>query len=111
MLALSGLLCAATAAATSQSPPADANGVPTLVEVYWQWSRTISMPALSNIVVLDPEVAKVEPAIDGLQIFGLERGETIVLGYLHDKPVSIRVRVGPGPGGAISPSPLPRQGG
>src|SRR5438270_2339113 len=68
------------------------------------------MPALSNIVVLDPEVAKVEPAMDGLQIFGLERGETIVLGYLHDKPVSIRVRVVPRPVVAISPSLLRRQG-
>ncbi|HMC29711.1 MAG TPA: hypothetical protein VKL99_02680, partial [Candidatus Angelobacter sp.] len=106
IIALSGLLCAAAA----QSPPVDANGVPTLVEVYWQWSRTISMPALSNIVVLDPEVAKVEPAMDGLQIFGLERGETIVLGYLHDKPVSIRVRVVPRPVVAISPSLLRRQG-
>ena len=92
LLALSGMLCAAS----PQAQQTDANGVPTLVEVYWQWSRMVSVPALTNVVVLDPEIAKVEPAMDGLQIYGLERGETVVLGYLHDKPVSIRVRVIPG---------------
>ena len=106
LIALSGLLCAGA----TQSQQVDANGVPSLVEVYWQWSRTISVPPLANIVVLDPEVARVEPAMDGLQIYGLERGETVVLGYLHDKPVSIRVRVVPRPVVAISPSLLRRQG-
>ncbi len=106
LLALSGMLCAAS----PQAQQTDANGVPTLVEVYWQWSRMVSVPALSNVVVLDPEIAKVEPAMDGLQIYGLERGETVVLGYLHDKPVSIRVRVIPRPIVAISPSLLRRQG-
>ncbi|HET9836818.1 MAG TPA: hypothetical protein VFR84_01195, partial [Candidatus Angelobacter sp.] len=106
LLALSGMLCAAS----TQMQQTDANGVPTLVEVYWQWSRTVSVPALTNVVVLDPEIAKVESALDGLQIYGLERGETVVLGYLHDKPVSIRVRVIPRPMVAISPSLLRRQG-
>ena len=32
---------------------------------------------------------------DGIQIFGLARGETVLLGYLHDRPVSIRLRVVP----------------
>src|SRR5579859_4125370 len=106
LLALSGMLCAAS----PQAQQTDANGVPTLVEVYWQWSRMVSVPGLTNIVVLDPEIAKAEPAMDGLQIYGLERGETVVLGYLHDKPVSIRVRVVPRPMAVIAPSLLRHQG-
>ena len=87
----------------------DANGIPSLAEVYWQSSRTINMPGLSNLIVLDPEIAKVEAAGEGLQIFGLSRGETVVVGYLHDKPVSIRVRVVARPIVMVSPSLLRRQ--
>jgi SdrD B-like domain len=104
---LGSLLCAHAFAASGQT---DANGMPSLVEVYWQWSRTVALPPLTNIVVLDPEIARVETATDGLQIFGLARGETVVLGYLHEKPVSIRVRVVPRPIVAIPPSLLHRQG-
>jgi len=87
----------------------DANGIPSLAEVYWQSSRTINIPGLSNLIVLDPEIAKVESAGEGLQIFGLSRGETVVVGYLHDKPVSIRVRVVARPIVMVSPSLLRRQ--
>src|SRR6476661_6044418 len=88
----------------------DGTGVPSLVEVYWQWSRTITAPALTNIIVLDQDIARVETTIDGLQIFGLARGETVVLGYLHEKPVSIRVRVVARPPIIVPPSALRRQG-
>lgn len=102
------LLWALAPAAAAQS--ADENGVPSLVEVYWQWSRTITTPALTNMIVLDQEIARVESTGDGIQIFGLARGETVLLGYLHDKPVSIRVRVVPRPQVTISPAQLRRQG-
>jgi hypothetical protein len=101
------LLCALAPTAAAQS--IDGNGVPSLVEVYWQASRTITTPALTNIIVLDQEIARVELAGDGLQIFGLERGETVMLGYLHDKPVSIRVRVVQRPQVTVSPAQLRRQ--
>jgi hypothetical protein len=103
------LLCTAvsTAAAAQSS---DGSGVPSLIEVYWQGSRSVVAPPLSNIVVLDQEIARVDSVGDGLQIFGLARGETVVLGYLHDKPVSIRVRVIPRPVISIPPSLLHRQG-
>jgi hypothetical protein len=87
----------------------DATGVPSLVEIYWQWSRTIAVPALTNVMVLDQEIARVETVNEGLQIFGLERGETVLLGYLHDKPVSIRLRVVARPSIAVSPAALRRQ--
>ena len=67
--------------------------MPSLVEVYWQWSRTVATPGFTNLVVLDPEIARVDIVTMEIQIFGLERGETVLLGYLNEKPVSIRVRV------------------
>jgi hypothetical protein len=88
----------------------DGNGIPSLVEVYWQWSRTITVPAMTNIIVLDQDIARVDIVSDGLQIFGLGRGETVVLGYLHDRPVSIRVRVVARPPMVLSPAALRRQG-
>jgi hypothetical protein len=100
--------CALPPAAAAQAT--DANGVPSLVEVYWQWSRTITTPELTNIVVLDQEIARVDAVNDGLQIFGLARGETVVLGYLHERPVSFRVRVVARPPVVIPPSLLRRQG-
>src|SRR5258708_4849895 len=102
------LLYALVPAAAAQS--IDGNGVPSLVEVYWQWSRTITTPTLTNMIVLDQDIARVESTGDGIQIFGLTRGETVLLGYLHDKPVSIRVRVVPRPQVTISPAQLRRQG-
>src|SRR6476469_7716113 len=107
---LGGALSMWAFAPKAAAQPADNNGVPSLVEVYWQWSRTITTPALTNIIVLDQEIARVENTGDGIQIFGLARGETVVLGYLHDKPVSIRVRVVPRPQITISPAQLRRQG-
>src|ERR1051326_5154082 len=102
------LLCALVPASAAQT--LDENGVPSLVEVYWQWSKTINTPALTNMIVLDQEIARVENTGDGIQIFGLARGETVLLGYLHDKPVSIRLRVVPRPQVTISPAQLRRQG-
>ncbi|HEY2913356.1 MAG TPA: hypothetical protein VGK21_08360, partial [Candidatus Angelobacter sp.] len=102
------LLWSLAPAAAAQS--VDANGLPSLVEVYWQWSKTITTPELANMIVLDQEIARVESTGDGIQIFGLARGETVLLGYLHDKPVSIRVRVVPRPQVTISPAQLRRQG-
>ena len=101
-------MCVLVPNAAAQST--DGTGVPSLVEVYWQWSRTITAPALTNIIVLDQDIARVELTGDGLQIFGLARGETVVLGYLREKPVSIRVRVVPRPQITISPAQLRRQG-
>lgn len=102
------LLCALAPVAAAQS--VDGNGLPSLVEVYWQWSKTITIPELTNMIVLDQEIARVEGTGDGIQIFGLARGETVLLGYLNDKPVSIRVRVVARPQITISPAQLRRQG-
>src|SRR5947209_14591723 len=86
-----------------------ANSVPSLVEVYWQSSKSVVIPGITNLVVLDPEIAKAETGYDTIQFFGVERGETVALGYIGDKPVSIRIRVIARPVVFPSPAMLRRQ--
>jgi SdrD B-like domain len=85
-----------------------AQEAPTLVEVYWQSSKTVPVPGVTNVIVLDSDIARAETAYDSIQFYGLERGETVVLGYIGDKPVSIRVRVVQRPMVVLSPGTLRR---
>src|SRR5579864_5377563 len=93
------------------TPPQDndASAPPSLVEIYWQSSKTVSAPGVTNLIILDPEIAKAEIAYDTIQFFGLGRGETVALGYRNGSPVSIRIRVIPRPPIIISPAALRRQ--
>src|SRR5947209_619589 len=104
---LSVLALAVVPAAFAQS--SGANSVPSLVEVYWQSSKSVVIPGITNLVVLDPEIAKAETGYDTIQFFGVERGETVALGYIGDKPVSIRIRVVARPVVFPSPAMLRRQ--
>src|SRR5215472_15961311 len=101
-------LLAVCAAASSQTS-GDPDGPPSLVEVYWQSSKTVVAPGITNLIILDPEIARAEVGYDTIQFFGLERGETVALGYRNDKPVSIRVRVLQRPPLIVSPAMLRRQ--
>ena len=85
------------------------NSVPSLVEVYWQSSKSVVVPGLTNLVILDPDIAKAETSLDTIQFFGVGRGETVALGYIGDKPVSIRIRVIARPVIFPSPAMLRRQ--
>jgi SdrD B-like domain len=105
---LCSLLAMYTPGPVAVAQSADA-GLPTLVEVYWQSSRTVATPGLSNLIVLDMDIARVETTMDGLQVFGLTRGETVLLGYMNEKPVSIRLRVVQRPQVVLPPSELRRQ--
>src|SRR5205085_10416006 len=87
----------------------DANAPPSLVEIYWQSSRTVAIHGITNLIVLDPEIARAETGYDTVQFFGVERGETVALGYINDKPVSIRIRVVSKPVVIPSPAMLRRQ--
>src|SRR5215813_689044 len=86
-----------------------AGATPTLVEVYWQSSKTVVAPGITNLIVLDPDIARAETGYDTIQFFGVGRGETVALGYVNDKPVSIRVRVMQRPPLFVSPGTLRRQ--
>ncbi|HET9378976.1 MAG TPA: hypothetical protein VFO40_28650, partial [Chthoniobacterales bacterium] len=87
----------------------DAEAPPSLVEIYWQSSKTISAPGVDNLIILDPDIAKAEIASDVIQIFGVGRGETVALGYRNGAPVSIRIRVIQRPAMVLSPGALRRQ--
>src|SRR5262249_8828685 len=98
-------VCAASPSQTADDP----NGPPSLVEVYWQSSKTVVIHGITNLIALDPEIARVETGYDTVQFFCLERGETVVLGYMGNKPVSIRVRVVARPVILPTPAMLRRQ--
>src|SRR5215470_17143692 len=85
------------------------DGPPSLVEIYWQSSKTVPAGGVTNLIILDPDIAKAEIAYDSIQIFGLGRGETVALGYRNGNPVSIRIRVIQRPPIIISPEALRRQ--
>ncbi|HEY6249005.1 MAG TPA: hypothetical protein VI685_03535, partial [Candidatus Angelobacter sp.] len=87
----------------------DAQAPPSLVEIYWQSSKTVSASGITNLIILDPDIAKAEVAYDSIQFFGLGRGETVALGYRNGQPVSIRIRVIPRPPIILSPAALRRQ--
>lgn len=85
------------------------DGPPSMVELYWQSSRTVPAGGVTSLIILDPEIAKAEIASDSIQIFGLGRGETVALGYRNGNSVSIRIRVIQRPPIIISPAALRRQ--
>ncbi len=103
-LVLLALAMALPAAAQSSD-----SGLPTLVEVYWNSKRTVVAPGITNVIVLDPEIASAELGSDTIEFSGLQRGETVALGYRNETPVSIRIRVVQRPSTAISPAMLRRQ--
>ncbi|HLJ29564.1 MAG TPA: SdrD B-like domain-containing protein [Candidatus Angelobacter sp.] len=88
---------------------AQQDATPSLVEIYWQSSKTVPAAGITNLIILDPDIAKAEVASDSIQFFGLERGETVALGYRNGDPVSIRIRVIPRPPIIVSPAALRRQ--
>lgn len=67
--------------------------VPSLVEVYWQSSRTVVVPGVTQAIVLDEDIARTEIDGDSIRVYGLERGETVLLAYRNEEPVSIRLQV------------------
>lgn len=93
----------------SRSSMDDSSAPPSLVEIYWQSSKTISAPGIDNLIILDPDIAKAEITNDSVQIFGIGRGETVALGYRNGEPVSIRIRVIARPAVIMSPAALRRQ--
>jgi SdrD B-like domain len=101
------LALAATPLQAAAQPP-QAQEAPTLVEVYWQSSKTVPVPGITNVIVLDSDITRAETGYDSIQFYGLERGETVALGYIGDTPVSIRVRVVQRPMVVFSPGTLRR---
>lgn len=108
MAVIAGILLS-TLAVCPLASAQDGDVTPSFVEMYWQSSKTIPAPGITNLIVLDPDIAKAEIANDSIQFFGVGRGETVALGYKNGNPVSIRIRVIPRPPIIISPDALRRQ--
>jgi hypothetical protein len=96
------LFSMAAASESSESPSS-------LVEVYWKSARTVVVPGVSNIVVLDEEVTRAEVSPDSVRFYGLKRGETVAIGFREGNPVSLRIRVIERPQAVVPPSLLRQQ--
>ena len=80
------------------------NGIPSLVQVYWQSSRTIVVPGVTEAIVLDEDMARAEIEGDSVKIYGLARGETVLLAYQNGEPVSVRINIVEQPQISVPPS-------
>lgn len=110
MAAVAGILLSMLSVCQARSAQDnDPNTPPSFVEIYWQSSKTVPAAGITNLVILDPDIAKAEVAYDSIQFFGLGRGETVALGYRDGNPVSIRISVIQRPPIIISPAALRRQ--
>src|SRR5437763_3551388 len=107
--AVSVLVLMASVSPVAYGQSTETHAVPSLFEVYWQSSKSVVVQGITNLIVLDPEIARAETGYDTVQFFGVERGETVALGYINDKPVSIRIRVVSKPVVIPSPAMLRRQ--
>lgn len=78
--------------------------LPSNVDVYWKSVRSVAMPGVSSIIVLDENIATAQIGNDTIDFAGLSRGQTVALAYVNGKPVSIVVRVLERPLALIPPS-------
>jgi hypothetical protein len=66
---------------------------PEVIEVFWQSSKSVSLPGFTDPIVLDEEICRVELNDGRMKVFGLARGETVVLGMLNGARSSVILRV------------------
>lgn len=64
-----------------------------VVEVIVDRSVSIPLASVSHFLVIDESVCRVEIRGGALQLFGLKRGETIVVAWINDRPESLLVHV------------------
>lgn len=83
--------------------------IPSSVDLYWKSSRSISVPGVKTVIVLDEDIAQAQVGTDTVQFIGIGRGETVALAYVNGQPVSIVVHVLDHPFVTISPSMLRRE--
>jgi hypothetical protein len=81
-----------------------ADETPTLVEVYWQSKKQVVIPNSTSVIPLKPEHVNAEISNGVVTFYGVARGaETVVLVFIGDKPVSIRVNVIDPPAERLAP--------
>lgn len=82
--------------------------IPTSVDVYWKSTRSISVPGVSTVIILDDDIATAQVGNDTIEFVGLNRGQTVALAYVNGAPVSIVVHIIEHPVKMIPPSLLQR---
>ena len=79
------------------------------VDVYWNSTRTVVVPGVTTVVVLDEQIALAQMGNDTIEFAGLTRGDTVVLAYVKGAPLSIVVHVIDRPTKVIPPGLLERE--
>ena len=69
------------------------DSAPRVFEVYWQSSRTIGLPGVSNVVVLEESICRAQVSQDKVEFAGLTRGETLAFAWVNDQRLTMRIRV------------------
>lgn len=67
--------------------------MPEVVEIPWQHARTISIPGVSQVVVVDESICRAETAGDQVHLFGLARGETVAFAWVAGQRIAFRINV------------------
>src|SRR5690349_7796900 len=88
---------------------ANDSAAPSSVEVYWNSTRTVVVPGVTTVVVLDEQIANAQMGNDTIEFAGLARGDTVALAYVKGAPVSIVVHVIDRPTKIIPPGLLQRE--
>jgi SdrD B-like domain len=81
------LVCLSGSAANAQVE------APQVVKVYWQSSRTILVPGVTNVVMLDESISRAQVSADQIEFIGLVRGETLAFIWAKDQRVTLRIKV------------------
>src|SRR5690242_484811 len=66
---------------------------PQVVKVYWQSSRTILVPGVTNVVMLDESISRAQVSADQIEFIGLVRGETLAFIWAKDERLTMRIKV------------------
>ncbi|HEV2349675.1 MAG TPA: SdrD B-like domain-containing protein [Terriglobia bacterium] len=76
--------------------------VPQAVKVYWQSSRTLLLPGVTSVVVLDESICRAQVSPDQIELIGLTRGETLAFIWAQDRRITLRIKVEARP---VDPTP------
>jgi SdrD B-like domain/Pilus formation protein N terminal region len=89
-----GLVLLAIAVLGFWTARAGAQGIPSeALEVYWHESRTVPMPGVTQVVILDESICSAQISADQVRLFGLSRGETVAFIWAKDQRMTVRVRI------------------
>ena len=84
---LVALVLVVACAAQSSAPPASS------IDIYVHTARAVTLPGLTDLVVLDPDVVAVESTGETVRLTGLRQGETVALATIHGTTASLVLRV------------------